>query len=184
MEEAIRAGEQNIVKMKEILGGASEVDVSAFEKNMEVLQQTLLQMSKVCLTELSKCNEQFCEMEQRLAADECSLSVIRDTRGHGLLKSGKECQEGARIPTANVKTQELPKIDIPKAGSYDLTASMRVLNGIGRAAGDTKDLIKKYNIDQEVGWPWSCQSDFFIIRKTGKPTTFSQTYGVASPSVE
>lgn len=181
MEAAVKVGEDNLHSIEQLVQQGVGIEFSVFRQNLEALETSLLQMSKYCLDELSKCNEKFCEMERTVSAAEGTLSVIKDTCGHDLLKHGNPCTEGARIPTADVKTHPLPKIEIPKAGDYDLMQSLKVLNGIGRAAGENKPLIRKRNVIDEAGlnvsWPWSRQSDFFVLKSPVEPTTFSEIYG-------
>ena len=184
MEAAVKAGEQNIEAMENLIIAGQALDFATFQQNLQILENSLLEMSKFCLDELSKCNSKFCEMEHAISSAEGTLSLIKDTRGHELIKQGNPCPEGARISTADVKTHPLPKIEIPKPGTYDLMQSMKVLNGIGRAAGENRPLIRKKNViddaGQNVSWPWSRQADFFVLKNASEPTTFSQIYGTSN----
>lgn len=130
--------------------------------------------------DLSRCNEQFCNMSTSIAQTEAMLRVIKDQKGHKAIKAGKDCHEGTMTETANIETMVLPHMTVPKPGTYDMMQSMKVLNGIGRAAGEKKPLIRKRNPDDQSPWLWSKPQDFFVSKQNHGKTSFEQVYGMAS----
>ena len=80
MEAAVKAGEQNIEAMENLIIAGQALDFATFQQNLQILENSLLEMSKFCLDELSKCNSKFCEMEHAISSAEGTLSLIKDTR--------------------------------------------------------------------------------------------------------
>ena len=180
MEELLKPCEENLEAMRSLLNGS--VDQKQILQCMDVLQDTIVSLSKHCIDTLADCNDQFLAMSDQVNAVEGLMHIVKDSVGNKSQFHGNECNYTSNADILNVEQKGSTAISIP-TGNFDI--SLGVLSDIGHKSeslGQGGPLIRKIKANTEEVQPWTKQADYFLMEKGDTTTSFSKIYNVPSPS--
>ena len=155
------------------------------QKDVESLSQSIVELSKTCLTELNDINQYYIDMSRDITSMEGMIKVIKDAAGNSTLIQGVDVPRidyEDEIPYTNGSEEA---VSLP-AGDYVLNFS--ALDQIGQTVENIKDniggmpLIREITPDDNSPQLWTQQEDYFVESqsRTADPTksSFVLTYNI------
>jgi len=162
-------------------------EIEAIKSDLSQFTDSIITLSKHCLTELHEFHQSYLEMSQDINSMEGMIKLIKDCNGN------KTLIQGVEVPRIDYE-EEIPvtyasedAIILP-TGNYVLNFS--ALDQIGQTIKNIQEnlegmpLIREILPDDQSPQLWSQQEDYFVesqeSRKTADPTrsSFVMTYNI------
>ncbi|EAY01297.1 hypothetical protein TVAG_395440 [Trichomonas vaginalis G3] len=191
METIIADLENNIHKLEAIEKDIAENPFNPVKQQelltseMNALKDKVLNLSKVCLTDINKTIEEYDKMTKDITAMEGSLKYVKEKFGSDVIVKGF-LPPPFEPEKDSEQENNMPKIELP-TGDYVLNFS--ALDQIGQTVDcvanniEGMPLIREIPPDRKEQLLWSRNEDYFVEQRTG-PTydpamsTFVQNYGI------
>ena len=182
MEQLFSQYQKEIAVMRERL---SSPDVSGSErdrlqKDMQNIENSILEMSKFLLKGLKECSDNFASAQNDLDSVEGQINMICNSKGREEEELAKPPTVGTTCSELAVETNAPMQINFP---TCNFNIDMEVLSEIGfnkieKIADESKsvELVRKVPRDKQEPQIWTRESDYFTLEKDAKPSTFNEIY--------
>jgi len=161
---------------------------SQIVQDLNNFQNSILGLTKACLTDLQVKNDKLVEMTGTVQGIEGSMNVIKESQGIAFRPTLPTSYLEPGIPELDIPSEKPEVIYLP---SDNFKISLHVLDNLGPPLKDLQNpdsspsLIRLVPANIPMPVLWTKQADYFLMNPERNPaltmTSFSEVYGIPSP---
>lgn len=149
---------------------------STLQENFQLLESSILELSKQCLKSLSECSDEVVNISSTITSLEAEIQLIKDSKAEKVLPQAKAPTQGIICSTLLVESQAPTPVLLP---TTEFNIALGCLNEIGRKVDEIdkgNELVRKVPPDTDEPQPWTREADFFVTSQPKGNSSFNEIY--------